>query len=49
MIQPRRIGAYRGVWRLVDDERQKVSLALWFDRRRAERAAQRQRQISLDL
>jgi len=49
MIRPRRIGAYRGVWRLVDDQRGAVSVALWFDKRRAQRAAQRLRQMSLDL
>lgn len=40
-MQVKRIGAYRGVWRLVDDERQTVSVGLWFDKRRAERAAER--------
>jgi len=49
MIRPKRIGAYRGVWRLVDRQRHAVSVDLWFDRRRAERAAQRRRQTSLDL
>jgi len=48
-MTPRRIGAYRGVWRLVDRRLGAVSVEFWFDWRRAERAAQRLRQTSLDL
>jgi len=49
MIEARRIGAHKGVWRLVDRRRGAVSVEFWFDRRCAERAAQRLRQTSLDL
>ena len=49
MIRAKRIGRFKGVWRLVDEKRNAVSVALWFDRRRARRAAKRKRQTALDL
>jgi hypothetical protein len=40
-VSPRRVGAYRGVWRLHDPGRRCWSIRLWFDEDRAQRAAQR--------
>jgi len=41
MMQARRTGAYAGVFRLYDPRRRCLSVRLWFDKDRAERAARR--------
>lgn len=43
----RRTGAYAGVYRLYDPRRRSWSVRLWFDKRRAERAARRAAQRDL--
>lgn len=40
-MQVRRTGRYAGVWRLYCPRRKCLSVRLWFDRSRAERAARR--------
>jgi len=40
-VTVRRIGPYRGVYRLYDPRRRTLSVRLWFDQGQAERAAKR--------
>lgn len=37
----RRVGEYRGVWRIYDREREALSLRLWFDEESARRSLNR--------
>lgn len=39
----RRVGAFRGVWRVYDRELEAYSLRFWFNRATAERALQKRR------
>ena len=43
-MEVKRLGAYGGVYRLYDPRRQCLSVRLWFDPGRAERAARQARQ-----